>query len=248
MLGIARNRSTSPAIRRRQYATADAAIGAGGSGGAQMRIDGGHGSNRVMPPLNGCASERPNIMSARMRSGGLAVADQFEIPERVADIADQDGAGQPPLRYHELLVGAVIDVAEHDRFAAVGADEIARREHADAGDLQIGRDHAAAIEGDFAGEVPRQHTRLLVGRLDQAIADAAMFGAFADRKDVRRAGLQMVIDDDAAVDGNAGFPGERDVRPDAGGEDHRIGIDATAVAQARRLRPASRHGCARCWH
>ena len=53
MLGIARDRRPSPAVGRRQHAAADAAIGAGGFGGAQMRIDGGHGSNRVMPPLNG---------------------------------------------------------------------------------------------------------------------------------------------------------------------------------------------------
>ena len=58
-----------------------------------------------------------------------------------------------------------------------------------------------------------------------------MLGAFAQRKDIRRAGLQPVVDDDAAIDGNAGVPGERDIRPDAGGEDHRIGLDLPSVRQ-----------------
>ena len=58
-----------------------------------------------------------------------------------------------------------------------------------------------------------------------------MLGAFADRKHVRRAGLQMVVDHDAAVDGNAGLLRQRDVRPDAGREDHGVGIDPAAVHQ-----------------
>ena len=139
-----------------------------------------------MPPSTVIASGRPNIMSARMRAIGFAGADQFEIPERVAGIADQHRAGQPSVRDHQLLVGAAPDIAEHDGFAAFGAHEIAGGKHADAGDLQIGRDHAAAIGRSFARQMLRQHARLLIGRLDQAVADAAMLGAFAEREDIRR--------------------------------------------------------------
>ena len=115
--------------------------------------------------------------------------------------------------------------------AALGADEIAGGKHADAGDLEIGRDHAAAIGGVAAGEMPRQHPRLLIGRLDQPVADAAMLGAFAEREDIRRAGLQMIVDHDAAIDGNAGLFRQRDIGPDAGGENHRVGLEPAAVGQ-----------------
>ena len=94
----------------------------------------------------------------------------------------------------------------------------------------------------------RQHARLLVGRLDQAVADAAMLGAFAERKDIRRAGLQMIVDHDAAVDGNAGVLRQRDIRPDAGRENHRVGVDPASVRQFDAFDTASRHGYARCWH
>src|SRR5664279_2473836 len=46
-----------------------------------------------------------------------ALADQFEIPERVADVADQHRAGKPALRYHQLLVGAAPRIAKHEGLA-----------------------------------------------------------------------------------------------------------------------------------
>ena len=77
----------------------------------------------------------------------------------------------------------------------------------------------------------RQHPRLLVRRLDQAVADAAMLGAFAERENIRRAGLHDIVDDDAAIDGNAGVFRQRDIRPNARRENHRIGVDPPAVGQ-----------------
>ena len=65
-----------------------------------------------------------------------------------------------------------------------------------------------------------------------------MLGAFADREHVGCRGLQLIVDDDAAVDGNAGFLGQRGVRPDAGGKDHRIGIDQAAIGELDALDPA----------
>src|SRR5882724_8270062 len=52
MIGIARYRSTTPAVGRRQDAATDAAIGAGGADGAEIRIDDAHVADPVMPPLN----------------------------------------------------------------------------------------------------------------------------------------------------------------------------------------------------
>ena len=56
-----------------------------------------------------------------------------------------------------------------------------------------------------------------------------MFGAFAERENVRRPGLQMVVDDDAAIDGDAGVLCQRNIRPDAGGENHGVGIDPPSI-------------------
>ena len=44
-------------------------------------------------------------------------------------------------------------------------------------------------------------------------------------------GLQMIVDDDAAVDGDAGFLGKRRVRPDAGREHDGIGLDAPSIGK-----------------
>ena len=79
--------------------------------------------------------------------------------------------------------------------------------------------------------MPRQYPRLLVSRLDQAVTNTAMFGAFAEREDIRCAGLQGIVDDDAAIDGNAGLFRQCNIRPDARRENHRVGIDPASVRQ-----------------
>jgi len=56
-----------------------------------------------------------------------------------------------------------------------------------------------------------------------------MLGAFAERENAGNAGLHDVVDDDAAIDGNAGVLRQRNVGPDAGGENHRVGIDPASV-------------------
>src|SRR6267142_6725592 len=96
------------------------------------------GSMAVMAATASCSFGADRKRAAKHHVGAnslrrLPRADQFEIPERVADIADQDRAGQPSARDHELLVGAVIEVRENDALASVTAHEIARREHADTG-------------------------------------------------------------------------------------------------------------------
>src|ERR1700726_2165779 len=60
MLGIAGGRGAAVAIGRRQHAAADTAIGTGGACGAKAWIDSGHAALEVR------ASERPNIMAARI--------------------------------------------------------------------------------------------------------------------------------------------------------------------------------------
>jgi hypothetical protein len=41
----------------------------------------------------------------------------------------------------------------------------------------------------------------------------------------------MIVNDDAAIDGNAGILRQRHVRPDAGRENHGVGIDPAPVNQ-----------------
>ena len=91
-------------------------------------------------------------------------------------------------------------VREHDCFGAGRTQEITGREHFDARDLEVGGKHAARITRVDAGEALRQHARLFVRRLDQAVALAAMLGAFADGVNVSDAGLRAVVDNDPAVD------------------------------------------------
>src|SRR3954467_4362539 len=94
------------------------------------------GSMAVMAATGSCSFRTNCERTAEHHVGAnslrrLPRTDQFEIPERIADIADQNGTGQPPVRDHEFLVGAVMDIRQHDVFAAVAAHEIAGREYAD---------------------------------------------------------------------------------------------------------------------
>src|ERR687898_2242291 len=97
------------------------------------------GSMAVMAATGSCSFRTNRERAAEHHVGAnslrrLPRTDQFEIPERVGDIANQDRAGQSPAGYHQLLVGAMIEIGEHDGLAPVAADEIAGGEHADARD------------------------------------------------------------------------------------------------------------------
>ena len=49
----------------------------------------------------------------------------------------------------------------------------------------------------------REHPRLLISWLDQPVTYAPMLGAFAECKDVRCTGLQVIANEDAAINSNA---------------------------------------------
>jgi uncharacterized protein YPO0396 len=90
------------------------------------------------------------------------------------------------------------------------AGEVAGREQVDAGDLELGRGHRAGVAADAeVGQVVGAHLGLLEQRRDQAVGDAAVRDAFADRVDARVVGLHGVVDHDAAIAVNAGRFGER---------------------------------------
>src|SRR5260370_16962642 len=59
----------------------------------------------------------------------LSAADQFEIPERLSNIADQHRAGEAAVRYHELLVSAAAGIIEDDGFVPLTAHKIPPGNH-----------------------------------------------------------------------------------------------------------------------
>jgi len=69
---------------------------------ARKRIDDRHGVNRASCRFGRIATARPNIIS-REFARPLAFADQFEIPERAFDIADQHRAGERPSEITSFL-------------------------------------------------------------------------------------------------------------------------------------------------
>ena len=87
----------------------------------------------------------------------------------------------------------------------------------------------------LARQVRRQNARLLVGRLDKSVADPAVLGAFANREDIGPAGPQAVVDDNSAIDIEAGAVGEFDIRPDAGGDHNKIGFNLRTVFERNSL-------------
>ena len=106
-----------------------------------MRVAPGMGSAAVIGTTRSCglvksrgrAAEHHVLANPRYR---LPAADQLEIPERIADVADQDGAREPAFVEDELLVGAAPDIAQHDVLACFVAQDIAGGKHADAGHFQ----------------------------------------------------------------------------------------------------------------
>ena len=90
--------------------------------------------------------------------------------------------------------------------------------------------------GLFAGEMRGEHARLFVSRLDKSVTDPAMLGTLSDRVDAGPAGLQMIVDKNAAIDAEAGTVGEFDIRANAGRDHHKIGFNLRAVLKRDRLR------------
>jgi hypothetical protein len=70
-----------------------------------------------------------------------------------------------------------------------------------------------------------------VGGFDKAVADAAVLGALADRKYVRPVGGNAIVDDDPAIDRNAGTRRQFGIGLDADGGDNGVGREHAAVFQ-----------------
>ena len=89
--------------------------------------------------------------------------------------------------------------------------------------------------GLVAGQLAGRDARHLVERRDQAIDMAVDLGAFAERVDVGVVAAHAGVDDDAAVDGDAGLLGQRRVRPDADRHDDERRRNDRAVGELHLL-------------
>ena len=165
----------------------------------------------------------------------VILTDLAEVPAAVGGVAVQAGADQHVVLDHQLLVHAADGVGEGDGLGAFAAHKFTGREQVDTGDLQLGRGHRALIAGETElGQVVGADLGLLEQRRHQAVGDAAVTGAFADGVDARVIGLHGVVDQDAAVAGDAGALGQLAVGANAGGHHHQIGGNHLAVLEFHR--------------
>src|SRR6202011_1758357 len=205
--------------------------------GQVVRIAGGGWAGAFMaasrrPALGQRAPECEAVANGLDRSAG---ADEVEVPQPIRGIAVEHGADEAIAGEHQLLVDAEPRISEHDFVGTGAAEKIARREHVHARDLEIGGEQAARIfRRSLPGEAARQHLRLLVGGLDQAVARAAMLGALADRVDAGATRLQAVVDLDAAIDVEAGARREIGVGADTDRHDHEVGGKHGSVREFHR--------------
>src|SRR5690606_28883445 len=105
-------------------------------------------------------------------------------------------------------------VAEPDHLGVVlGEPGLPHRGELDPGGLEPGDGAGAGVPGGGVGpgDQAGDHGGLLPGGGDQAVHGPGVLAALADRVDRRVVGAQLVVDDDAPVDleaGGAGEPGD----------------------------------------
>ena len=146
---------------------------------------------------------------------------------------DQDRAHEPVVAHDKLAINPHARVLADDAARIAFAEIIAGRKNAHAGDFQIGGDDAAAIGRVLSGESHGENAALLIGRLDEAVTDAAMFSAFADGENAGFACLEAIVDLHASADVKTGLSREVGVGLNADGENH--GVDRNRFVRRRTL-------------
>ncbi len=163
------------------------------------------------------------------------VVDELPEPGAVGDVAHQHGAGEAAVVEIQTPVHAGGGIAQHQRLAVRGLD-VAGRENVDAAHLELGRHPRAGVDGvALARHSARPHRGLLVQRRHQAVGDAAVFGALAERIDQRVRRGQGVVHQHAAIAGEPGLAGQLRPRADADGEHHEARRNAAAVLELDRF-------------
>ncbi|MNK93585.1 hypothetical protein D3C87_1137540 [compost metagenome] len=156
---------------------------------------------------------------------------QVEEPRPIRRLAVKNRANDAVFLENETLVDAGGGIAQHDFLAVIAFGEVAGGKQVDACHLQLRIGDRAVIFGRTAAKPVSQHAGRFIKRRNEAIAHAAMLGAFAERVDrgVRR--HHAVIHHDAAIDGDAGFLGETRGRADTDRHHHHIALDDPAVLE-----------------
>ena len=175
---------------------------------------------------------------------GDALAD--EALDRVGDVPDVDVhaghdaiAGEP--EGDELAARGI--AAEDDAVPVAGE---ARVLHADV--VLVGEEVRQAVVGVGAAEHVAGGGRPLVERVGPvldadplAVEGVVGVGDVAGGEHAGRAGLQVLVDEDAVVDGEPGLRGELGARLHADADDHEVALELASVAGAdaldRRRRP-----------
>ena len=227
MLGIAGDRRPAAAVRRREHAAADPAIGACGFARRGISVC-ASSCRKLLRRLRGAANARPKIRSSRIGGdAGERIRSRYQGPSVVSPNSTAPASRPSGLR-------ACCRCRARHRGAG-SARSRRRRESAgridlDAGDLEIGRDRAAT---DMLASPTRcrQHPRLLVGRFDQAVDRCHDARRIRRSQRYRSAGREMIVDHNAAVDLDPG-----------GGASSVFGLDADSDddRSARRTRPSFR--------
>src|SRR5215471_556723 len=88
-------------------------------------------------------ASKSKTFAERLNCG--AGANEFEIPMRVAGVAEQNRAGELRTFDHEFAVGIETSICEQDRVRAFSAKKIAGRKHMNAGHFEIGCVDATAV-------------------------------------------------------------------------------------------------------
>ena len=146
-----------------------------------------------------------------------------------AHVAEQDRPGHAPIGADDELAVRPRGVGAHDLAGSLGG---ADRHEVDAHDLELGARHGARVGGFAAGQRGGGHGRLVVDRRDDAVDDAAVLSALADRQHALVRGHHAVVDDDPALDGQAGRTGQVDLRADADRDHDEVGLELGAVGEA----------------
>ena len=163
-----------------------------------------------------------------------AAIEELLQRRRGAGVAEQDGAGELAVADDQLVVDAAARLGVGDDLVVgVAALLLAHDGEVDAHHLELRRGARAFVDLvlDAAGQPIGERRRLLPQRRHQAVDHAAVLGALADGADGRVGGGHAVVDDDAALDLEAGRLRQRDVRADAGGDDQQVALEARAVLE-----------------
>jgi hypothetical protein len=187
---------------------------------------------RTVRELGGGGLRRAREQLERI-GGALAGANLVDEQLGAARVAEQDRAEHLAAgRRDELAVRAGGGVGNDDLALALGR---AGRDELDAHHVELRRGDRAPIARSRPrrDERPGADARLVVDRRDDPVHDAVVLCALADGEHAGVGAHEPIVDDDAAVDGDARGAREVDVRADADGDHDEVARELRAVGEGQ---------------